>query len=256
MLRKTAGMATSRLAVEPKHSSTTASNQILISNVHLIGRCSVGVVSTRSAATRERLIEAAGEVFAAEGYRKATIDQICRRAGANIAAVNYHFGDKEKLYAEVFAYADRCATEAHPVAVTSNGSKAEERLRRQIEALIGRLFDRGRPAWHAQLMAREMVEPTAVLDRRVDERIRATYDQLAAIVRELIGAKAAPETVRLCVFSILGQCVFYRHSAPIITRLHPRFDAASEAPGLAAHVTRFSLEAIRGLRSSAQKGRR
>jgi AcrR family transcriptional regulator len=196
-------------------------------------------------------------VFAAEGYRKATIEQICRRAGANIAAVNYHFGDKEKLYAEVFAYADRCATEAHPVDLSRRrGGLPEERLQRQIEALIGRLFDRGRPAWHARLMAQEMVEPTAVLDRRVNDRIRATYDDLAAVVRELIGAQASDETVRLCVFSILGQCVFYRHSAPIITRLHPTFDAADEAPRLAAHVTRFSLEAIRALRSCAQKGRR
>jgi AcrR family transcriptional regulator len=196
-------------------------------------------------------------VFAAEGYRKATIEQICRRAGANIAAVNYHFGDKEKLYAEVFAYADRCATEAHPVDLLQpRGGAPEQRLQRQIEALIGRLFDRGRPAWHARLMAQEMVEPTAVLDRRVNDRIRATYDQLAAIVRELIGSQVSDDTVRLCAVSILGQCVFYRHSAPIITRLHPTFDAADEAPRLAAHVTRFSLEAIRGLRSSAQKGRR
>lgn len=217
----------------------------------------MGVVSNRAAATRERLIEAAGEVFAAEGYRKATIEQICRRAGANIAAVNYHFGDKEKLYAEVFAYADHCATEAHPADLPyPRGSTPEERMQRQIEWLIERLFDRGRPAWHAQLMAREMMEPTTVLDRRVNERVRTTHNQLAAIVRDLIGPDASDDTVLLCVFSIFGQCVFYRHSAPVITRLYPKFDAANEAPRLAAHVTRFSLEAIRGLRASAQKGRR
>ena len=53
------------------------------------------------AETRRQLLEAAGEVFAEAGFRDATVREICRRAGANIAAISYHFGDKEKLYAEV-----------------------------------------------------------------------------------------------------------------------------------------------------------
>ncbi|MGA9754367.1 MAG: TetR family transcriptional regulator, partial [Desulfobaccales bacterium] len=51
--------------------------------------------------TRQRLLEAAGEVFAKKGFRNTTIREICRRARANLAAVNYHFGDKERLYLAV-----------------------------------------------------------------------------------------------------------------------------------------------------------
>jgi AcrR family transcriptional regulator len=51
--------------------------------------------------TREKLLEAAAEVFAETGYYGATVRQICARAGANIALVNYHFGDKMGLYTEV-----------------------------------------------------------------------------------------------------------------------------------------------------------
>ena len=51
--------------------------------------------------TREKLIEAAGEVFAEVGFHNATVREICALAGTNIAAVNYYFGEKLGLYSEV-----------------------------------------------------------------------------------------------------------------------------------------------------------
>jgi AcrR family transcriptional regulator len=48
--------------------------------------------------TRGRLLDAARAIFADKGFRDATTAEICRRAKATIAAVNYHFGGKERLY--------------------------------------------------------------------------------------------------------------------------------------------------------------
>src|SRR4051812_41914514 len=139
-------------------------------------------VAARSVATRHRLLEAAGEVFAEQGFRNATIQRICTRARANIAAAHYHFGDKERLYAAVLEYSDRLATPAVPV--PADGAPPEERLRRHLHAFLARILDRGRPAWHGRLMSREMIEPTGALDRLVRSKIRANHQHLAAIVRE------------------------------------------------------------------------
>src|SRR5215470_3383713 len=92
----------------------------------------------RSADTRRRLLEAAVEVFAQDGFRKATIQAICRRARANIAAAHYHFGDKERLYAAVFAYAERRAREETPPEELHGDGSAEARLRAQVSSFLRR----------------------------------------------------------------------------------------------------------------------
>jgi AcrR family transcriptional regulator len=66
--------------------------------------------------TEKRLLEATGAIFAEHGYRSATVRQICEKARANIAAVNYHFGDKEGLYRAVLrSVQERPRRNIHPV---------------------------------------------------------------------------------------------------------------------------------------------
>jgi len=209
---------------------------------------------TRSIETRRRLLEAAGEVFAEQGFHHATIQAICQRAGANIAAVHYHFSDKERLYRAVIEYADRCANESYPVdGLERPGATVEDRLRARIQSFLLRLLDEGRPAWHGKLVAREMIEPTAALDDIVQEKVRATFAGFAALVRELVGPEASADTVRLCVQSILAQCVYYRQSRAIIARLFPDVPLGREqVTPLAEHITRFSLAGIRQAANSKQ----
>src|SRR5688500_1118917 len=90
--------------------------------------------------TRQRLLEAAGEVFAEQGFSKATVRDICTRAGANIAAVNYHFGDKEKLYCAVVRYAQGCALEKYPPYMgLGPDAPAADRLRAFVVSFLLRL---------------------------------------------------------------------------------------------------------------------
>src|SRR3954454_23083643 len=92
----------------------------------------------RSRATRERLLEAALEVFARDGFRGATIERICRRAGANIAAAHYHFGDKRRLYQAVFAHAERRARVDAAADPGTDGAPAA-RLHAHVESFLRRL---------------------------------------------------------------------------------------------------------------------
>ena len=59
-------------------------------------------MSTTRFSTKERILGAAEELFAQQGFGATSLRQVTSRADVNIAAVNYHFGSKENLVNEVF----------------------------------------------------------------------------------------------------------------------------------------------------------
>jgi len=199
--------------------------------------------------TRQRLLEAAGEVFAEHGFRDATIREICEKAKANVAAVHYHFGDKGELYNAVFGYARSCAVARFDEQVPPTAA-AEERLRAFVRAVLTRFFEEGRPAWLGKLVAQEMIDPTKALDTLVNEQIRPNSEQLRAIVRELVGTDIDEQELWRCTFSIAAQWLFYFHCSQVAKRLNPdqRF-GPQDIERLADHITKFSVAALKGWKS-------
>jgi AcrR family transcriptional regulator len=55
--------------------------------------------------TTDKILQAAASLFAEQGFNDTTLRQITARADVNLAAVNYHFGSKERL---IMALADAC----------------------------------------------------------------------------------------------------------------------------------------------------
>ena len=79
-------------------------------------------MTTLDITSRQRLLAAAGEVFAEKGLKGGTVREICTRAEANLAAVNYYFRSKEELYEEIVKRRQMPLT--------------DERLRRLDECLL------------------------------------------------------------------------------------------------------------------------
>lgn len=204
----------------------------------------------QTAETRQRLLEAAGEVFAECGFQKATVREICKRARANVAAINYHFHDKQGLYAAVLKYSLRCAAEEYRLPDGPLSRKnAEAALRAIIAARLRMVFDVGRPAWHGKLVSREMIEPTAALDALVKDDFQPRFNQLQACVRAILGPGAGERQVRLCAMSIVSQWAFYHHARPVITRLHPAMKfGPKDIDTLAGHIAEYSLAALKQLK--------
>jgi AcrR family transcriptional regulator len=212
--------------------------------------------------TRQRLLEAAGEAFAERGFRDATLRDICRRADANIAAVKYHFGDKEQLYAQAVQYAHQRATHHDVVGAVAAAKDlpSDRRLHAFVRAFLTGILEEGRPAWHAKLFAREIAEPTHVLDEIARQVVRPRLAALAGIIRDILGPNVPPALLQKCARSIVGQILFYHFARPMLERVFPDepLDASAVDP-LTDHITAFSLHALHGyaaeLKSAPPKNR-
>jgi len=192
--------------------------------------------------TREKLIEAAGHVFAEHGFRATTIREICRRAGANVAAVNYTFGDKMGLYTEVLRQSVRAGKSAMLSAAMDSSLSPEETIRNVIRARLMSLCNETRPDWHFRLVMHEWSQPTSAMRRVVDEGMRPIYERMRKAVSDIIGLPPDHETTRLCINSIVGQILFYTFSRPVLMHLQPELKLTpAQLERIAEHVAEFSL---------------
>ena len=192
--------------------------------------------------TRERIIRAAGEVFGRHGFDGTTIRQITRRAGVNVAAVNYHFRDKAELYMRVLREAKCLASE---LGRFEFAGEPEEQLRGFILAFVRQLLDPNRPHWHVQVITQEMMRPTPALDFLVREMTEPIFHQVRSLIGAVAGKKLPGVKLDMLASSILGQCLFYVRSRPMLERLAPELSGGTgHIEQIAGHIATFSLAAL------------
>lgn len=206
--------------------------------------------STKPASTCARLLDAAAALFAAHGYASVTIRDICDKADANIAAVNYHFGSKEKLYLAVMDHARQRALSEDPYPAgppPSGPLSAQQRLHRHVRAMFGRAFATGPAGWYMQIVLREMVDPTPALAYALDDNIGPHQRKLEGIVGELMKADPDSEAVKDAAAAIIATAIFYHSCRPMIEHLRPGFSFNQDsAERLTQMVTQMVLNGIGG----------
>lgn len=203
---------------------------------------------------RQRLLEAAGEVFAQRGFKAATIQEISQRANANIASVNYHFRDKESLYREVFRHAMEQSRErylAYPM--DESERRPAQRLKLEMRRYLNVMFSRDRTPWQAMVFFREMIEPTDVFDSLVAEQMAPYQKIIESLVRDLVGPQTNEHVVRFSAFAAISLCSFFHTAQKYIAKLYPeeRFDADS-SDELADLIAVFVMGGLRALKPPAK----
>ena len=165
-----------------------------------------------SEVTRERIMKAAGRLFAERGYDGTSIRAIVAKARVNQAAINYHFDGKDGLYREVLRDAFRALTEdqlAHgqDTRAVSRDEALAAFIRRQLRPLSAR----DELSRHMRIFNWETVRPTAAFKSLMSEEAAPFMGLAVDLVRRFLPS-ADQRTLMVAAIWMIGQCsVFLRN---------------------------------------------
>lgn len=197
--------------------------------------------------TRDRLLRAACELFSARGFKKVTVREICLAARANVAAVNYHFGDKLGLYRELLQHAtDGMREVTESARAAGEGCSPEEKLRRYLVIFLRHVLKPEHAVLH-RLLQRESLDPTPMLDALVEQGVRPRVEYLSGVIAAMIGRDPDDPQVIRCVGSVQAQPLMYLPN-PIAAKLGFALKGtAEEIEAAARHIVEFSIGGIHAI---------
>ena len=156
--------------------------------------------------TRGRLLEAARDIFYSQGYQRATIQMIASQAEANIAAVNYHFGDKASLLAVVLAE-DLAHSHASMPRISQSPDEPAEKLRE----FVNWFFTRFEADSKVAPLLREVSYGGDILDAMMHTVVRPEAEALTGILQGLDPDADLDKVQRnvICALTMMSHTVRY-----------------------------------------------
>ena len=212
--------------------------------------------SEKNQIPKDRILNEAEILFAEKGFHGVTVREITRSAKCNLAAVNYHFGNKENLYLEVFRErwiprARRVREDFQKTVSTGNGQNISEIVHALALAFIqGPLTDEERLR-HAQLMIREMAMPTAALDLLFEEVIEPFFGEVAGRLHPLMEEGMKRESLMLNIISVFSMVIYFNFARLPVRRATGQEYDETFKERLVDHIVKFSVTGF-GLNGEAK----
>ena len=203
-----------------------------------------------SRAVRDRLLDAAEELFCEHGFEGASVRDIAASAGCNIASVNYYFGGKDKLYEEVWrrhliTMRDiRIASIDKVMSQRDGAPPLEDLLLSYANSFIEPLVDKRKGGRFIKIMAREMIDRHLPPNMFVEEMVIPVMTVLqVALLKTCPGL--GESKARLAILSIVGQLV-HTIAAEIMFEQTANLDIPKfELTEVVNHIVKFSAAGIR-----------
>jgi len=202
---------------------------------------------------KQKILEAAMDVFGEQGFRAATVREICKKAGVNIALVNYHFKSKKLLYMELFNAISADIDTKYPMSRYVNPEMTkEDKLKGLIQMFVHRFFGPdglGSSKPRLRLVNREMLEPTEVMELIILQKMADIKAVGTGIFREYLGEDLPEERINLFIISVLAQCAYPMFASEILKGAglirsgEPEF-----CKYLVDHVYHFTVSALEQMR--------
>lgn len=201
--------------------------------------------------TRENILEAAGELIAEKGFAQTTNKEIAKKAGVDLAAINYHFGGRDGLYLAVLTLAHHHYLDGDQLAeLAASERSSEEKLGVFLETFLTKLSNPD--DWHGRVFARELLAPSVQLGDFVNTEGAKKIQAVRRIVGEAAGLAEDDPRLLPCMLSVVAPCMMLmvagnRMPGPVHEIV------AMQAKALTSHFTLFSLAGLKAIREHSNQ---
>lgn len=164
--------------------------------------------------TKEKILNAAVELFSEKGFAATTTRDICAKAQCNIAAVNYHFKGKKGLGTAVIDYLFEDYDERHSTFLNAPSPSSEDEWRNAMLSFIRNFISEGedeyRTSHRTRIIFRELSNPTALFHDMHTRFLKPIQEQVRRLIRLGLEQKPSEAEVNMWLITIMSQCVFFR----------------------------------------------
>ena len=199
--------------------------------------------------TRERLLDAAEELFSENGFTAVSVRAITSKAGCNLAAVNYHFGSKKELYLEVFR--SRLGVRAERTRLLLEELARQEQVtidqvvRTLMAVFLENPFSNKERLRHTWLITRELIHPSEAFEVFAENTWKPMVTLAGDLLGRALGRPIDQKRLRLYVLSIIAQGTYFSSSRSILTRVFEMGADEDVIRMLVDHVTDFTLNGLK-----------
>ncbi|MCK5835286.1 MAG: CerR family C-terminal domain-containing protein [Lentisphaeria bacterium] len=162
-------------------------------------------MSSENSKTKSKILLEATSLFCQNSYSKVTIKEISVQAECNIAAINYHFKNKQGLYFDILeqAYLESIACFEEKTKNQPSLEKIKMFINTRLDSALSPL------AKHTftRLINQEVQNPSVVHELIVSKYLEPMLEKLKLIIKEYLGPKASALQIQTIAFSIKSLCV-------------------------------------------------
>jgi len=164
--------------------------------------------------TRDRLIHTASRLFADNGYRGASVRDICNHAGANPGAVSYHFGGKRQLYRTVLRQAAAGLAELGPTPDAEPSDLEAVGLLTAVRRVFARMEEDDTAF---RLLLRDLADGGKMAVESLAPPLRSAYEILATSLGHTDNPGTSAEG-RLLLLELAAPLFLLTAAWPVLTR--------------------------------------
>ncbi len=199
---------------------------------------------------RQRLLEAAGEVFATVGFERALGKDICRRAGMNNAAINYYFGGMEGLCLAVMAEAEsRFVTLEKVQTAVAAQPKPQDQLTALFQLLLTAAANPPSDSWVLRVLLQNFLAPSPRLEPMIKKNFLIRAGILRKIVSSIMDLPTDHPAVATGCVNVIAPCfmlLFYDKG--LLKRAFPALELSPQRVAeLAAAMRRYATTGLRAI---------